>query len=89
MHVFLRTDRLVLRRFTEADVDNLVALDADPKVMRLLTGGKPTPREVPEDDCVRVGTIQAVVPNAPGPLALMLHLSGEVEATNRYESRIR
>ena len=43
MNVFLRTDRLVLRRFTESDVDNLVELDSDPKVMRFLTG-KPTPR---------------------------------------------
>ena len=45
--------------------------------------------EVPEDDCVRVGTIQAVVPHAPGPLALSLHLTGETEVTNRYESFIR
>jgi RimJ/RimL family protein N-acetyltransferase len=48
MQVFLRTDRLLLRQFTEADVDNLVSLDADPEVMRLLTGGRPTPREVVE-----------------------------------------
>ncbi|WP_280267565.1 GNAT family N-acetyltransferase [Nocardia wallacei] len=43
MDVFLETDRLVLRRFTAADVDNLVRLDADPAVMRFLTG-EPTPR---------------------------------------------
>ena len=48
MQVFLRTERLLLRRFTMADVDNLVSLDADPEVMRLLTGGRPTPREVVE-----------------------------------------
>jgi RimJ/RimL family protein N-acetyltransferase len=47
--IFLRTDRLVLRRFTEADVDNLVGLDSDPRVMRLLTGGKATPRADIED----------------------------------------
>ncbi|MGW4772932.1 GNAT family N-acetyltransferase [Nocardia sp. NPDC004278] len=41
--VFLETDRLVLRRFTDADVDNLVRLDSDPTVMRFLTG-EPTPR---------------------------------------------
>ncbi|MFB8280322.1 GNAT family N-acetyltransferase [Nocardia colli] len=41
--MFLETDRLVLRRFTEADVDNLVWLDSDPAVMRYLTG-EPTPR---------------------------------------------
>lgn len=44
MQVFLETERLILRRFTEADVDNLVALDADPAVMRFINGGRPTPR---------------------------------------------
>lgn len=48
MHLFLETDRLVLRRFTEDDVDNLVELDSDPEVMRFLTGGTATPREVVE-----------------------------------------
>ncbi|ASO20325.1 RimJ/RimL family protein N-acetyltransferase [Actinoalloteichus hoggarensis] len=42
----LRTERMVLRRLTEADVDLLVELDADPAVMRFLTGGRPTPRDV-------------------------------------------
>ncbi|GAA5107891.1 GNAT family N-acetyltransferase [Nocardia iowensis] len=42
--VFLETERLVLRRFTESDVDNLVWLDSDPAVMRFLTG-EPTPRD--------------------------------------------
>jgi RimJ/RimL family protein N-acetyltransferase len=46
MRVFLETERLVLRRFTEADADNLFELDSDPHVMRFLTGGKPTPRDV-------------------------------------------
>lgn len=46
MHVFLQTDRLVLRRFTETDEDNLVDLDSDPEVMRYITGGTPTPRDV-------------------------------------------
>ena len=45
MHILLETDRLRLRRFTAADVDLLVALDADPQVMRYITYGKPTPRE--------------------------------------------
>jgi RimJ/RimL family protein N-acetyltransferase len=48
MHVFVETDRLLLRRLTEADVHNLVELDSDPEVMRFLTNGKPTPREVIE-----------------------------------------
>ena len=30
MHIYLETERLILRRFTEADVDNLVELDSDP-----------------------------------------------------------
>ena len=45
MQVFLETDRLVLRRFTVADTDNLVNLDADPDVMRFVTGGISTSRE--------------------------------------------
>ena len=50
MQVFLETERLVLRRFTEADVDHLVDLDSDPEVMRFLNGGTPTPREVIQHD---------------------------------------
>jgi RimJ/RimL family protein N-acetyltransferase len=50
MDIFLETDRLILRRFTESDVDNLVALDSDPEVMRFITGGLPTPREEYEND---------------------------------------
>lgn len=47
--VLLETDRLRLRRFTKEDVDSLVALDSDPEVMRYITFGAPTPREVYED----------------------------------------
>lgn len=46
MEIYLTTDRLVLRRFTDADADDLVALHNDPAVMRFLNGGRPTPREV-------------------------------------------
>lgn len=46
MDVCLETERLMLSRFTPKDVDLLVELDSDPGVMRYLTGGKPTPREV-------------------------------------------
>jgi len=48
MQVYLTTARLTLRRFTEADVDDLTALDSDPAVMRWLNGGVPTPRAVIE-----------------------------------------
>lgn len=46
VETYLTTDRLVLRRFTDADADDLVALHNDPAVMRFLNGGRPTPREV-------------------------------------------
>ncbi|WP_040406676.1 GNAT family N-acetyltransferase [Amycolatopsis nigrescens] len=49
MHVFLETTRLVLRRFTEDDVENLVLLHSDPEVMRFLTG-EPTPRAEIENE---------------------------------------
>lgn len=42
--VFLETERIRLRRLTEADADNLVDLDADPEVMTYLTGGVPHTR---------------------------------------------
>jgi RimJ/RimL family protein N-acetyltransferase len=50
MQVFLETQRLVLRQFTEADADNLVSLDADPDVMRFVTGGVPTSRDQIENE---------------------------------------
>lgn len=50
MHVYLETERLVLRRFTPADVDLVTALDADPAVMRYINGGRPTPRDEVRDD---------------------------------------
>ena len=48
--VYLETERLVLRRFTADDLDDLVALDGDPAVMRYITGGPPTPRDEMRDD---------------------------------------
>jgi RimJ/RimL family protein N-acetyltransferase len=50
MHIHLETERLILRRATLADLDDLVALDGDPEVMRYLSGGPPTPRAVIEHD---------------------------------------
>lgn len=46
LHIFLETERLVLRAFTEADVEYLVELDGDADVMRFISGGRPTTREV-------------------------------------------
>lgn len=45
MPILLQTARFSLRAIAKQDVDALVALDADPAVMRHLTGGIPTPRE--------------------------------------------
>ena len=50
MEIFLETERLVLRRFTDGDVDNLVDLDSDPDVMRFINGGRATAREEIEKD---------------------------------------
>ena len=50
MDIYLETERLILRRFTTDDVDNLVDLDSDPEVMRYINGGIPTPREAIEHD---------------------------------------
>lgn len=50
MQALLETERLVLRRFTKDDADHLFDLDSDPDVMRYLSGGAPTPRDVVEAD---------------------------------------
>ena len=50
MQIYLETERLILRRLTDADVENLFVLDSDPAVMRFINGGKPTPREVIETE---------------------------------------
>lgn len=50
MSILLRTERLVLREFTMADLDVLVKLDSDPQVMHFITNGVPTSREEMRDD---------------------------------------
>jgi RimJ/RimL family protein N-acetyltransferase len=52
VNVILQTQRLTLRQFTETDVDSLFDLNSDPEVMRYLTGGRPTPREVLRDEVI-------------------------------------
>ena len=52
MHIVLKTPRLVLRQFTEDDVDNLFNLNSDPEVMRYLSGGRPTPRDQIQDQII-------------------------------------
>ncbi|MGA5168711.1 MULTISPECIES: GNAT family N-acetyltransferase [Streptomyces] len=53
MSVLLRTPRLVLRTVTEDDLDEVVALDNDPCVMRYINGGRPVSR-----DEVRAGSLR-------------------------------
>jgi RimJ/RimL family protein N-acetyltransferase len=49
-HIVLKTPRLVIRQFTEGDVDNLFNLNSDPEVMRYL--GRPAPRDVLRDEII-------------------------------------
>ena len=56
------------------------------------SGGNRTWRwhgDIPADGCQRVGTVQIVVPDAPGPVALVLrcHHDGQ-QVDNRYEATI-
>jgi hypothetical protein len=45
--------------------------------------------DLPADSCVRVGTVQVVVPDTPGPLVLDLDVvAGDDAASNRYETVI-
>ncbi|MFJ4681543.1 MULTISPECIES: GNAT family N-acetyltransferase [unclassified Kitasatospora] len=49
-HVRLRTDRLVLRRFTPADLPAVTALCGDPEVMRYIDDGRPVPPDRVADE---------------------------------------
>lgn len=46
--VYLDTERLTLRRFSDADVDDLAALHGHPEVMCYIGNGRPVPRYVVE-----------------------------------------
>ncbi len=46
MDIFLETKRLILRQFTAEDRDFLWNLDNDPRVMKYINGGHPTPKAV-------------------------------------------
>ena len=50
MEIYAETERLILRRFTDEDVDLLVDLDSDPEVMFHINAGVPTPRSEIVDD---------------------------------------
>lgn len=46
----METERLRLRRLEPGDLELLVELDADPEVVRYLSGGAPTPRALIEQE---------------------------------------
>jgi RimJ/RimL family protein N-acetyltransferase len=46
VHIVLETERMLLRRFAEADARRLAALYGDPHVMRFITLQPPSPAEV-------------------------------------------
>ena len=50
--IIMTTPRMVIRQFTEDDADNLFNLNADPEVMRYLSGGEPTSREEIRDQII-------------------------------------
>jgi RimJ/RimL family protein N-acetyltransferase len=43
VHIHARTARLIIRRFTSADEDNMVRLNSDPVVMHYISGGLAIP----------------------------------------------
>ena len=50
MNILSKTEQLVLRRFTNADAQNLFGLDNDADVMRYINGGTPTSFEVIQNE---------------------------------------
>lgn len=78
MRIYLTTQRLVLREFVAADVDNLVDLDSDAEVMHFITGGLPTARDEVERD---------ILPTWIASYAHSSHLgfsAAEEKATGRF-----
>ncbi|UCH26820.1 MAG: GNAT family N-acetyltransferase [Trueperaceae bacterium] len=77
METLLETERLLLRRFRKSDADNLFELDSDPEVMRFLSGGTRTPRDVIEQDILpRFLHIDACFPTC-GFFAAIEKVSGD------------
>jgi RimJ/RimL family protein N-acetyltransferase len=48
--ILLKTGRMILRRFTEADIEDLYELDNDPDVMRYINGGTPVSRKAIQNE---------------------------------------
>jgi RimJ/RimL family protein N-acetyltransferase len=56
------TERLALREFGRDDVDELLRLDSDPRVMRYIADGKATPRAEIERALPRIARTYALYP---------------------------
>ncbi|MET8633757.1 GNAT family N-acetyltransferase [Streptomyces sp. NPDC004680] len=78
MPVFLETERLVLRPFTEADAEHLFVLDNDPEAMRFINGGKPVGRE-----SIRTLTLPRLLHDHPC-LGTRGHWAAEEKATGTF-----
>jgi RimJ/RimL family protein N-acetyltransferase len=83
MEPVLVTARLVLRPFTAADVDGLLALDGDPEVMRFLDRHVKTRAEV-EADVIQLLLAFGLRPVRPDGGA-MVHWRGGLDATRTAE----
>jgi len=61
MKIFLETERLILRQFTEDDADNLLELDSDPEVVRFTPdAGKPKDYTVKPKFYLDFGTLRTI-----------------------------
>ena len=59
---WVETPRLALRAFTPADADDLYRLDRDPRVVRYVGNGRPTPRAEIETRLARAARNYAIYP---------------------------
>lgn len=74
---YLHTERLALRRFTTADVDDLAVLHGHPEVMRYIDDGRPVPRVVVEQEQLpRILREYDELPNGQGCFAAVEKSSG-------------
>jgi RimJ/RimL family protein N-acetyltransferase len=76
-HILLETERLVLRRVTMADLDNMARINSDPEVMRYIGDGSVWTRE---QSAARIKRILKVYEIFPG-LGLWI---GEEKSSKRF-----
>jgi hypothetical protein len=76
---WIHTGRLRLRKLAEGDLDDLVALDADPDVMRYINGGQPTPRQTYVD-----GVLARMLAYDHPRIGFFAAVSSEADAAGRF-----